>query len=217
MQFETLAVHAAAEPVPQTRALAAAIQLSTTFERAPDGSFPSSFVYIRDGNPNREALERAMAALEGGASAIAFSSGMAATMAVFQTLKPSAHVVVLRDAYFGTSKLLREHFIPWGLGVSCVDMTDLAAIQAAVRPHTRLIWTETPFEPHHCGDGLKSRRVDRQVNRRAHGLRQYLGHPLLTEALDARRRYRDALHDKVSFRSLRRHGRSRRHSTRRSC
>lgn len=147
MHFETLAVHAAGDRDPVTGALTAGIQLSTTFERAPDGSFPSGFVYIRDGNPNRKALETAMAALEGGASAIAFSSGMAATTAIFQTLSPGDHVVVPLDAYYGTSKLVREHFVAWGLEASFVDMSDLSAIQAALRPRTRLIWTESPSNP----------------------------------------------------------------------
>jgi cystathionine gamma-synthase len=147
LRFETIAVHAAAEPDPRTGAVTAAIQLSTTFQRAPDGSFPLGFAYIRDGNPNRRALEAALATLEGGASAMAFASGMAATMAVFQTLVPGDHVVAPLDAYFGTPKLLREHFVPWGLEVSFVDMTDVAAVRAALRPKTRLIWTETPSNP----------------------------------------------------------------------
>ena len=123
------------------------IQLSTTFQRSPDGSFPSGYEYIRDGNPNRQALEGAVATLEGGASAVAFASGMAATMAVLQTLAPGDHVVAPLDAYFGTSKLLREHFLPWGLEVTFVDMTSLPAVEAALRPSTRLIWTETPSNP----------------------------------------------------------------------
>jgi cystathionine gamma-synthase len=147
MRFETLAVHAAGDPDPETGALNAGIQMSTTFERAPDGSFPSGFEYIRDGNPNRKALEKALAALEGGAVAIAFASGMAATMAVFQALAPGDHVVVPLDAYFGTSKLVREYFVAWGIEASFVDMTNLSAIQAALRPRTRLIWTETPSNP----------------------------------------------------------------------
>ena len=147
MRFETMAVHVAADPDPRTGALAAAIQMSTTFERAADGTFPSGFAYTRDANPNRQALETAMAALEGGASAVAFASGMAATMAVMQTLAPGDHVVAPLDAYFGTPKLLRELFVPWGLEVSFVDTTDLAAVRAAIRPRTRLIWTETPSNP----------------------------------------------------------------------
>jgi cystathionine gamma-synthase len=78
---------------------------------------------------------------------VAFASGMAATMAVFQTLAPGDHVVAPLDAYFGTSTLLREHLGPWGLQVSFADMTDLSAVQAALRPNTRLIWTETPSNP----------------------------------------------------------------------
>ena len=147
MHFETLAVHAGASPDPLTGALMPSIQLSTTFQRSPDGSFPSGYEYIRDGNPNRQALEGAVATLEGGASAVAFASGMAATMAVLQTLAPGDHVVAPLDAYFGTSKLLREHFLPWGLEVTFVDMTSLPAVEAALRPSTRLIWTETPSNP----------------------------------------------------------------------
>jgi cystathionine gamma-synthase len=123
------------------------IQLSTTFERAEDGSFPSGYAYIRDGNPNRHALEGALAALEGGVDAIAFASGTAATMAVFQALGPGGHVVVARECYFGTPTLLREYFIPWGLEVSFADMTDLEAVRRACGPRTRLIWTETPSNP----------------------------------------------------------------------
>jgi cystathionine gamma-synthase len=147
MRFETLAVHAGGEPDAQTGAVMPAIHVSTTFERAPDGTFPSGFAYIREANPNRQALEAAMAQLEGGVAAVAFASGMAATAAVFQSLAPGDHVVVPLDAYFGTGTLLREHLQPWGLLVSFVDMTDLAAVKAALRPITRLVWTETPSNP----------------------------------------------------------------------
>src|SRR6185436_4982294 len=130
-RFETLAVHAGAGPDPVTGAVRPAIQLSTTFERAPDGSFPSGFAYVRDANPNRQALEVAMAALEGGAAAVAFASGMAASAAVFQALEPGDHVIAPLDAYYGTSKLLREQLTRWGLAASFVDLTDLAAVRGA--------------------------------------------------------------------------------------
>ena len=110
MHFETLAVHAGASPDPATGAVMPAIHLSTTFQRSPDGSFPSGYAYSRDANPNRQALEAALASLEGGASAVAFASGMAATMAVLQALAPGDHVVAPLDAYFGTSKALRERW-----------------------------------------------------------------------------------------------------------
>jgi len=147
LRFETLAVHAGSSPDAVTGAVTPAIHTSTTFERSADGSFPSGYAYIRDANPNRKALEEAMARLEGGASAIAFASGMAATMAVLQTLTPGDHVIAPMDAYFGTATLLRDHFSPWGLEASFVDMTNLAAVQAAVKPNTRLVWTETPSNP----------------------------------------------------------------------
>jgi cystathionine gamma-synthase len=147
VRFETVAVHAGAEPDPATGAVTSPIHLSTTFERAPDGSFPSGYAYIRDANPNRRALEHALARLEGGEAAIAFASGMAATMAVFQALAPGDHVVAPLDAYYGTPKLLKDHFLRWGLEVTFVDMTDLRAVEAGIRPTTRLVWTETPSNP----------------------------------------------------------------------
>ena len=146
-RFETLAVHAGAGPDPATGAVRPAIHLSTTFERAADGSFPAGFVYVRDANPNRLALEAALAALEGGEAAVAFASGMAATTAVFQSLAPGDHVVAPLDAYYGTGKVLREHFARWGLEASFVDMTDVGAVRAALRPQTRLVWAETPSNP----------------------------------------------------------------------
>jgi cystathionine gamma-synthase len=146
-RLETLAVHAAASSDPTTGAVAAPIHLSTTFERAPDGSFPSGNSYIRDNNPNRRAVEACLAQLEGGASCLAFASGMAATMAVFQSLAPGDHVVAPEVAYYGTGKLLRDHFSGWGLRSTFVDMTDLAAVKAGLGPDTRLVWIETPSNP----------------------------------------------------------------------
>ena len=108
MQFETLAVHAGSAPDPVTGAVMPAIHLSTTFERVAGRHLPSGYAYIRDANPNRQALEAALARLEEGAAAIAFASGMAATTAVFQALAPGDHVVAPLDAYFGTAKLLRR-------------------------------------------------------------------------------------------------------------
>src|SRR5687768_15513207 len=147
MRIETVAVHAGARVDPATGAVAPAIHPSTTFEREPDGSFPHGHVYARSSAPNRAALEACLAALEGGADAVAFASASAATSAVFQALAPGDHVVAPTDAYFGTGKLLREVFGPWGLESSFVDMTDLDAVEAAVRPTTRLLWAESPSNP----------------------------------------------------------------------
>jgi cystathionine gamma-synthase len=147
MHIETLAVHAGHAVDKTTGAVAAPILLSTTFEREADGSYPGGFVYSRSNNPNRSALEEAMAALEGGSDAAAFGSGLAATAAVFQALRPGDHVIAPTEAYHGALKQLREISMPWGLEVDFVDMTDLRAVAAAVRPATKLIWTETPSNP----------------------------------------------------------------------
>lgn len=147
MRIETLAVHAGHHPDAATGAVSPPIYLSTTFAREADGTLPHGFIYARSDNPTRHELERSLAALEGGEVAIAFASGMAATAAVFQSLLPGEHVIAPQDAYYGTAKLLREVMAGWGLASSFVDMTDPHAVAQAVRPHTRLIWIETPSNP----------------------------------------------------------------------
>ncbi len=147
MNIETIAVHAGKEIDPTTGAVMPPIHLSTTFVRASDGSYPSGYSYIRSDNPTRRALEEVLVALEAGVDAATFASGMAAIMAVFQALGTGDHVIIPDDIYFGTGKLVREIFAPWGLESTAVDMTDLAAVQAALRPNTKLIWIETPSNP----------------------------------------------------------------------
>ena len=147
MRFETLCVHAGTGPDQVTGAVAPPIHLSTTFERDADGEFRRGFKYARDLNPTRQALERAMAAVEGGAAALAFASGQAATSAVFQALRPGDHVILPDAVYYGTPKLVQDLFVPWGLSCSTVRMDDLDAVRAAIRAETRLIWVETPSNP----------------------------------------------------------------------
>jgi cystathionine gamma-synthase len=147
MNIETLAVHAGRQVDPATGAVTPPIHMSTTFERAPDGSFPTGFVYSRSGNPNRSALEECVASLEGGAAAAAFSSGMAAIASVFQTLAPGDHVIAPQDLYHGTAKLLNETFARWQLRTSYVDMTDPDNVRREVNGSTRLILIETPSNP----------------------------------------------------------------------
>ncbi|HEX7022001.1 MAG TPA: aminotransferase class I/II-fold pyridoxal phosphate-dependent enzyme, partial [Trueperaceae bacterium] len=145
--FETLAVHAGAEPDPATGAVTPPIHLSTTFERAADGSYPHGYVYTRSGNPNRTALERCLMALEGAEAAAAFASGSAAASALFRALAPGDRVLIPDDMYHGIARLLREQLTPWGLGVDAVDMSDLDAVERALRDDTRLVWLETPSNP----------------------------------------------------------------------
>jgi cystathionine gamma-synthase len=147
MRIETLAVHAGHEIDAATGAVATPIHLSTTFERDAEGNYRSGFIYGRSANPNRQALEEGLAALEGGEEAAAFGSGLAASSAVLQSLAPGDHVIAPTDVYHGMTKLLREVYMRWGLEVSFVDMTTLDAVREAVRPKTKLIWVETPSNP----------------------------------------------------------------------
>lgn len=147
MRIETLAVHAGHTIDPGTGAVSSPIHLSTTFERAADGSVAKGYFYSRHGNPNRTALEACLAALEGGEAAAAFASGAAATMSILQALAPGDHVVAPTDAYHGTTILLRDILGPWGLRVTFANMTDLAEVRRAAWPGTRMIWVETPSNP----------------------------------------------------------------------
>ena len=147
MKIETLAVHAGHAIDPATGAVSAPIYLSTTFERDIEGTYSRGFMYTRNNNPNREALERGVSVLEGGEAAAAFGSGTAAAMALFQALAPGDHVLAHVDAYYGTSRLLREIFLRWGLQADFIDMSNLDEVRKALRPQTKLAWAETPSNP----------------------------------------------------------------------
>jgi cystathionine gamma-synthase len=147
MRIETIAVHAGHHPDPATGAVTPPIHLSTTFEREPDLSFRAGHLYTRYSNPTRVSLETCLAQLEGGGAAAAFASGSAATSAILQTLEPDAHVLLPRDAYYGSIKLARDVFGRWRLQCSLVDMADLSAVERAITPRTKVVWIETPSNP----------------------------------------------------------------------
>ncbi len=147
MKIETRAVHAGRRPEAGSRDVIPAIHVSTTFEKAEDGSLPGGYLYGRTNNPNRAMLEETLASLEDGAAALAFSSGSAATLALFQSLAPGDHVIAPDDAYYGTGVTLKSHLAPWGLKFSLVNMLDLGEVERAVTPTTQLIWAETPSNP----------------------------------------------------------------------
>lgn len=144
---ETLAVHLGLAPDPATGAVVPPLHLATTFERDADGGYPRGFVYARGDNPTRAALESAMATLEGGREAAAFSSGSAASAAVLRSVPAGAHVLVPDDMYHGLRTLLERVLVPAGMDVQAVDMSDLQAVRAALRSSTRLLWVETPSNP----------------------------------------------------------------------
>jgi cystathionine gamma-synthase len=184
MKIETKAVHTGHQVDPATGAVTPPIHLSTTFERQPDGSYPHGYQYSRSGNPNRDALEQCLAALEGGLEAAAFSSGSVAAMSILQALSPGDHVVAPDDLYFGIRQLLQDVFVPWGLQVTFVDMTDIAAVQSVVRPQTKLVMIETPSNPL-----LKITDI-RKIAEIAHSVEAYLvcdntiGTPILQRPFD---------------------------------
>jgi cystathionine gamma-synthase len=147
LKIETTAVHAGRRIDAATGAVTPPIQLSTTFERGPDGEYPRGFSYAREDNPNRRALEECLAALEGGKQALAFSSGMAVATAILQGLEPGDHILAPDDVYYGFRKLVGEVFAKAGLETDYVDMANLDAVRDAIRPATRLVWVETPSNP----------------------------------------------------------------------
>lgn len=147
MKIETKAIHLGHEVDPSTGAIAAPLHLSTTFEREADGSYPRGHIYTRLSNPNRDALEKCLAGLEGGEGAVAFASGLAAIMNVFQALSPKDHVIASQDLYHGTTHILQDILEPWGLQISFVDVTDLAQLEGAIQENTKIIYFETPSNP----------------------------------------------------------------------
>ncbi len=167
-RFETLAVHAGHSVDPSTGAVVAPIHLSTTFERDADGSYPHGYLYSRNHNPNRNSLEAALAALEGGAAGAAFSSGLAAVTAVFQGLQPGDHVVAPKDIYHGTANVLKHLFAKWQVTASFVQMTDLDEVQRSMQANTRMVWIETPSNPLlQCVDIAAVADIARRGNARA--------------------------------------------------
>ncbi|MCY3840881.1 MAG: PLP-dependent aspartate aminotransferase family protein [Gammaproteobacteria bacterium] len=151
----TRAVHAGEAPDPVTGASAPNLVMSTTFAmdepagfsiNAFEGEIP--YIYTRWGNPTIRVLEEKLAALEGTEDCVAFGSGMAATAALmFESLKSGGHLVISDVNYAGTAELARRTLPDYGIAISAVDTTDLAAVEAAIRPETRMIWIETPANP----------------------------------------------------------------------
>lgn len=143
----TRAIHAGYRPDPATGAVNVPIYASSTFAQDGVGGLRGGFEYARTGNPTRAALEASLAAVEEGAFARAFSSGMAATDALRAMLRPGDHVVIPDDAYGGTFRLIDKVFTRWDVQYTPVRLADLDAVGAAITPRTRLIWVETPTNP----------------------------------------------------------------------
>jgi cystathionine gamma-lyase len=145
--FGTKAIHAGQRPDPSTGAVMTPIYATSTYVQESPGVH-QGFEYSRSHNPTRFAYERCVAALEGGKHGYAFASGLAATSTILELLDSGSHVVAMDDVYGGTYRLFeRVRRRSAGLDFSWVDLTDLAAFEAAIRPNTRMVWIETPTNP----------------------------------------------------------------------
>jgi len=147
--FSTNAIHAGQKPDPTTGAVITPIHPSSTFAQDGVGGLrEGGYEYSRSANPTRTALQECLAALEGGRHAVAFGSGMGASDVLMRVLlKPGDHVVIPHDAYGGTFRLVDKIFTQWGIAYTPVDLGDVDALRAAVRPETRVVWCETPTNP----------------------------------------------------------------------
>ena len=145
-KYSTLAVHAGQHPDPQTGAVNVPLYLSSTFELTGIGT-DRGWDYSRAGNPTRDRLETALAALEGGTSGHAFTTGMAAIAALVAMLKSGDHVICSRDVYAGTVRLFEQIVSGYGIQIEYVDTSNLAAVKAAMRPNTKLVHIESPSNP----------------------------------------------------------------------
>ena len=145
-KYSTLAVHAGQHPDPLTGAVNVPVYLSSTFELTGIGT-DRGWDYSRAGNPTRDRLETAVAALEGGTSGHVFTTGMAAIAALVTMLRTGDHVVCSLDVYAGTVRLFDQIVSGYGIEIEYVDTSDLAAVQKAMKPNTKLVHIETPSNP----------------------------------------------------------------------
>ncbi|MFE5338441.1 cystathionine gamma-synthase [Isoptericola sp. NPDC056573] len=146
--FSTRAIHAGQDPDPTTGAVVPPIHQVSTYKQDGVGGLRGGYEYSRSANPTRTALEEALAAAEHGERGFAFASGLAAEDTLLRAvLRPGDHVIVPNDAYGGTYRLVARVFGPWGIAHTPVDLSDVDAVRAAVRPETKVLWVETPTNP----------------------------------------------------------------------
>ena len=145
-KFETNAIHIGNEPDLSTGSISPPIHLTSTYVQEGIGK-NKGYDYSRGNNPTRQRLEQNIASLEGGYDAIAFSSGMAATTALFQDLNQGDHVIISRNVYGGTYRMTTQVLSNHGLQFDFVDTTDIQNIEKAIKKNTRWIFVETPTNP----------------------------------------------------------------------
>ena len=148
-KFSTIAIHAGQEFDPTTGAVIPPIYQTSTYVQDGIGGLRGGYEYSRGGNPTRTSLETMLAALEGGKHGLSFASGLAAEDSLLRAvLKPGDHVVLGNDVYGGTHRLINRVHGAWGVRNTTVEMSDLAAVEAAIIPgETKILWVETPSNP----------------------------------------------------------------------
>ena len=149
MGFRTKQVHAGIKPDPTTGAILTPIYQSTTFvQESIDNYMGKGYSYSRGGNPTVRALEEKLTSLEGGLDATAYGSGMAATVAIFLGLVEAGDHVVIADVVYGGTYRFADHFLTkFGVDVAFVNTANTDDVSAAIKPNTRLVFTETPANP----------------------------------------------------------------------
>lgn len=145
-EFETRAIHVGQEADPATGAIVTPIYQTSTFKQESVGVH-KGYDYARSGNPTRTALQDCLASLEGARHGLSFSSGLAAEDTILRLVEPGGHLILANDVYGGTFRLISKVFVPAGIEYDVVDLTDMAQLEAAWRPETRMIWVETPTNP----------------------------------------------------------------------
>jgi len=149
LDFSTRAIREGQAFDPTTGSVIPPVYFTTTFVQDGIGGFRNGYEYARGGNPTRTSLETLIAALEGGDRGFSFASGLAAEDTLLRAiLAPGDHVLMGNDVYGGSHRLVSRAFIPWGVSLSTVEMSDLDAVRAAIRPDaTKVVWVETPSNP----------------------------------------------------------------------
>jgi len=147
--FSTRAITAGQHFDPTTGAVVPPVYLTSTFVQDGIGGFRGGYEYARGGNPTRDSLQEQLASLEGGLKAFSFASGLAAEDTLLRAvLTPGDHIVMGNDVYGGTHRLVNRVFVPWGIDLDVVELTDLDRVRAAIRPGvTKVLWIETPTNP----------------------------------------------------------------------
>ncbi len=146
--FSTRAIRTGQEFDPTTGSVIPPIYQTSTFVQDGIGGFRNGYEYARGGNPTRTSLEELIADLEGGKHGFSFASGLAAEDTLLRAvLEPGSHVLMGNDVYGGTHRLVNRVFVPWGVRIDTVEMTDLDAVRAALTPATKILWVETPSNP----------------------------------------------------------------------